>query len=86
MTVQTRKSFALASTFGVLLALAASSGIASAMDSGGDDGVKTAACAAIGCADGSRECARATGTIKAGIPPWVGEVSVSYTCYEAPMI
>lgn len=86
MTIQNRKSFAFASVFSVVLALAASSGIASAMDSDGDDGVKSAACGVIGCADGARECAKATGTLKAGIPPWVGEVSVTYTCYEAPAI
>lgn len=83
MNIQNRKTFALASSLGLVLALAASAGFASAMEYG-DEGIKASACAAIGCADGARECAKATGTLKAGIPPWVGEVSVQYTCYEKP--
>ncbi|MEO7998056.1 MAG: hypothetical protein ABI852_11460, partial [Gemmatimonadaceae bacterium] len=91
MQMKKRTTFALASTLGLVLALAASSGMASAMssyDGGGDDdgeaGLKNQACAAIGCANGNRLCATASGTVKAGIPPWVGEVTVVYTCYESP--
>lgn len=84
MSINNRKTFALASSLGLVLALAASAGLASAMsyDDGGDEGPKTSACGAIGCGDGGRVCATASGTIKAGIPPWVGEVNVTYTCYE----
>ena len=44
---------------------------------------KSQACGAIGCQNGNRECATASGKIAAGAPPFVGEVSVSWTCYEA---
>ena len=72
----------------VLVALASSSALASAADiPPGDDDSEAAgkheACAAIGCPDGSRVCGTAAGKITAGVPPFVGEVSVSWTCYEA---
>lgn len=85
MYTKHRTRLALASTFGVILALATTTALASAMsvdDDEGEAGLKAQACAAIGCPDGNRECAKASGTIKAGLPPWSGEVSVSYTCYE----
>ena len=88
MLQKTRKSLFLTCLSAALLASVASAAIASAAESGGEDGdddnsSKTAGCALIGCANGARLCGTATGTIKAGVPPFVGEVSVSYTCYEA---
>lgn len=73
----------------VVLALASTSAMASAMDSApGDDEDdapgKKEACAFIGCPGGSRVCGTATGKITSGAPPFVGEISVSWTCYENP--
>lgn len=76
----------LSSALAVVLSIATTSALASAMSYEGDDDdaeMKTAACAVIGCHNGARVCGTAGGTIKVGIPPFVGEVNVTYTCYEA---
>lgn len=85
MFIQGRRKLIVVSALAAMLASAGSAGIASAADYEGEDddsSPKSAACGLIGCANGPRVCGTATGTIKAGIPPFVGEVSVSYTCYE----
>lgn len=87
MYTKHRTRLAFASTLGIVFALATTTALASAMGVDDDDdsaGIKSTACAGIGCRDGGRECAKVSGTMKAGLPPWSGEVSVTYTCYEAP--
>ena len=87
MYTKHRPRVALASTLGIIFALATTTALASAMGVDEEDdtaGIKASACAVIGCQDGSRECAKASGTLKGGVPPWSGEISVTYTCYEAP--
>ncbi len=77
-----------AASAAVALILALASSTAMAMSSG-DEGDETAgkkeACAAIGCPNGSRLCGTASGKITAGIPPFVGEIEVEWTCYENPL-
>lgn len=87
-TSQFNRRSVAAGAFAVLLALASSSAMASAMAGGGDDEDddapgKKEACNAIGCPNGNRVCGTASGKISAGAPPFVGEVSVSWTCYES---
>jgi uncharacterized membrane protein len=74
----------VASVLAVALALSSSAAIASAMnvDEEGEEAGKAEACAFIGCRDGNRECGKATGKISSGMPPFVGEIKVSWTCYE----
>jgi hypothetical protein len=92
MIIKKRRNLIIASAFAAMLASASSAAIARAAgyaggDDGGDDSsFKSAACGLIGCANGNRVCGTAGGTIKAGIPPFVGEVSVEYTCYENPLL
>lgn len=66
----------------ILLALASSTAMAMSFDEEDDAEGKREACAAIGCPDGARLCGSASGKITAGIPPFVGEIEVSWTCYE----
>lgn len=79
------------SLLAALMASAGSAAIAGAseFDGEGDDdedgaALKRAACSFIGCANGNRVCGTASGTFKIGVQPFVGEVGVSYTCYESP--
>ena len=86
MSTHNRKKLLLTSAIAIVMSIASTAAIASAMSYEDDDDnvdVKSAACRAIGCPNGNRVCGSTTGTIKAGIPPFVGEVSVSYTCYES---
>lgn len=76
-----------ASALAVVLALSSTAAIARAMagpDDGDDDSApgKAEACRAIGCPNGNRQCGVATGKITSGLPPFVGEITVSWTCYE----
>ncbi|MEP6836301.1 MAG: hypothetical protein ABJB74_23125 [Gemmatimonas sp.] len=85
MIIQNRKRLLITSVLAVVLSIASSAALASAMsyDGDGEDAeMKTAACNFISCPDGSRLCGSAGGAIKIGIPPFVGEVNVTYTCYE----
>ncbi|MBC8089210.1 MAG: hypothetical protein H7Z40_18245 [Phycisphaerae bacterium] len=68
----------------ILLALASSTAMAMGGVDEDDNEGKKEACSAIGCPNGSRQCGSATGKITAGIPPFVGEIEVSWTCYENP--
>jgi hypothetical protein len=87
MAVLKRRALFAPSALALILSLATTSGLATAMSSeeGEDSDLKTTACALIGCRNGSRECGTVSGTIKAGAPPFVGEVEVEYTCYEGGM-
>ena len=76
-----------ASVLGIVLALSSTSALARAMvgsGDGDDDDApgKAEACRAIGCPNGNRVCGTASGKITAGAPPFVGEIAVSWTCYE----
>ena len=85
MIIQHRKKLVFTSVLAIVLSLASTAALASAMSYDGDEedaDVKTAACAVIGCPNGNRLCGSAGGTVKLGVPPFVGEVSVKYTCYE----
>ena len=86
-----RSRLATASLLAVVLASAGSAALAGAAEVGGDEGddedgaaMKRAACSFIGCGNGSRVCGTASGTFKIGVQPFIGEVGVSYTCYENP--
>lgn len=86
-----RNKLAVSSLLAALLASAGSAAIAGAAETGGEGGddedgaaMKRAACSFIGCGNGSRVCGTASGTFKIGVQPFVGEVGVSYTCYENP--
>ena len=77
----------MASALAVVLALSSSAALARAMESSddGDDSSvpgKAEACRFIGCPNGNRQCGTASGKIISGAPPFVGEVNVSWTCYE----
>lgn len=81
----TRKKLMVTSLGAALLASLSSAAIASAAEFGDDDSdsiEKTIACKSIGCQNGNRECGTASGGVKVGIPPFVGEVKVEYICYE----
>lgn len=86
MFIQGRRKLITISALAAVMASMGSAAIASAAGyEGGDDddsSLKEVACGLIGCPNGSRVCGTTTGTIKAGVAPFVGEVSVSYTCYE----
>ncbi len=75
---------------GALLALAVSSATASATDTDGEG--KKGMCAAIGCSDGGRECAKASGTMRMWMfVPFMPyyfpmEYTITATCYEEPAI
>ena len=85
MFIQGRRKLMMVSVLAAMLASAGSAAIASASSYEDDDdgAMKRGACGIIGCANGNRVCGTAGGTIKAGAPPFVGEVNVTYTCYEA---
>lgn len=88
MIIQLRKKLLFTSAAAIVLSIASTAALASAMsyEGAGDDDdadMRSAACSLIGCANGNRVCGTAGGAIKAGIPPFVGEVSVTYTCYES---
>lgn len=74
------------SALAVILALSSTAALARAMEGGeGDDDDtpgKTEACSFIGCPNGNRQCGTASGKITSGAPPFVGEIAVSWTCYE----
>lgn len=85
MNIQNRRKLWLTSAVAVVLSIASTSALASAMSNEGDDpelDLKTAACHLIGCPNGSRVCGTASGTIRLGAAPLQGEVNVTYTCYE----
>ncbi|MEP6836303.1 MAG: hypothetical protein ABJB74_23135 [Gemmatimonas sp.] len=75
-----------ASVLAVVFALSSSAALARAMsgppDESEDAPGKTEACRAIGCAGGNRACGTVSGKLTSGAPPFVGEISVSWTCYE----
>jgi len=82
--LQRTKLFVTA-TVAVVLSVASTAVLASAMSYEGDDenaDVKALACAVIGCANGGRACGTVGGTIKSVAPPFIGEVSVNFNCYE----
>ena len=73
--------FIATSALAIALALSSTAALARAMSGPAeedDDAApgKSQACGAIGCQNGNRECATASGKIAAGAPPFVGEVSV----------
>lgn len=83
--LQRRRAVASA-VVAVALALVSSSAMALGEPVDGEDdddsaGKKTA-CQAIGCEGGERKCGKISGKVSAGLPPFVGEVAVSWTCYE----
>lgn len=80
-----RRRLTISALSGAMLAIASTTALAA--EYGGGDGEdappgKTEACAFIGCANGARVCGTASGKITGGAPPFVGEVAVSWTCYE----
>ena len=80
-----RTKLLITSAFAVVLSVASTAVIASAMSYEGDDDnadVKTLACTIIGCPNGGRSCGTVGGTIKSVAPPFIGEVTVNFTCYE----
>lgn len=81
-----RTKLLITSAFAVVLSVASTAALATAMTNegdGSDNDVKSLACGAIGCANGGRLCGTAGGSIKAIAPPFLGEISVNFTCYEA---
>lgn len=81
---------AVPATVGVLVALIVSSASAHAAGFDDDPGGKSVVCPAIGCSDGGRECAKASGTVKfwmyIPILPYIMPVEYPFTvtCYEQP--
>ena len=76
----------ITSALAVILALSSTAALGRAMPGLNEDddaSGKTAACASIGCANGNRLCGTVGGKIGAIVPPFTGEISVSWTCYEA---
>lgn len=80
----TKRSATLSACSALMLALASTSALAwGGVDEEEDDSPsKTQACSFIGCPNGNRVCGTATGKITSGAPPFIGEVAVSWTCYE----
>lgn len=74
----------VSSALAVVLALSSTAALGRAMSGANEDDVsgKTQACASIGCANGDRLCGTVGGKIGAIVPPFTGEISVSWTCYE----
>lgn len=85
----TKRSTTWSACAALMLAIASTSALAAVPVEGGEDSddapSKTQACSFIGCANGSRVCGTASGKITSGAPPFVGEVAVSWTCYENPL-
>ena len=76
------------SALAVVLALSSTAALGRAMSGPGEDDSddnsgKTQACAFIGCPNGNRVCGTASGKISGSVPPFTGEISVSWTCYES---
>lgn len=80
----------VASALAVVVALASTAALGRAMSSSddyNDDAPgKAEACGAIGCPNGSRLCGSIGGKLGAVIPPFSGEISVSWTCYEGVVL
>jgi len=75
----------VSSALAVVLALSSTAALGRAMSgSEGDEDApgKSEACSAIGCPNGNRQCGTVAGKIGAIVPPFTGEISVSWTCYE----
>ena len=73
------------SALAVILALSSTAALGRAMSGPEEDDDmpgKSEACGAIGCAGGARLCGSISGKIGAVVPPFVGEIGVSWTCYE----
>ena len=75
----------VSSTLAVVLALSTTAALGRAMsapDEDDDTPGKSEACGAIGCPNGGRVCGTVGGKIGAIVPPFTGEISVTWTCYE----
>ena len=87
MIIQQSHKLWFTSVVAIAVALGSTAALASAMSYGGDEdddtNLKSLACSIIGCPNGNRLCGNFGGTIKGGAPPFTGEVTVSYTCYES---
>ena len=74
----------VSSALAVVLALSSTAALGRAMSGANEDDVsnKTQACGSIGCRNGDRLCGSIGGKVGVNVPPFTGEVSVSWTCYE----